>query len=118
MRNLIMLSLLMTSNIAFGQDVGDTAWLLSDQPSKRFLNDSVDGQRFRAKTKVNVLFIEGDRARVKSPDGFGWIDRSSLTLEAPESDFNIDALLQQMNRGGAAGGASSTSLPITIGGGE
>ncbi len=81
----------------------ETMWLSADAPSTRFPDSATAGHGFSAGDKVEVLVREGERARVKSAAGFGWIAASALTDLAPENAspaFDLQALQEMMRKAG------------------
>ncbi|MCP4807475.1 MAG: hypothetical protein GY913_17915 [Proteobacteria bacterium] len=43
-------------------------------------------------TQVEVLFVDGERVRVRLDSNLGWVDASALTAEAPDQPSLLDGI--------------------------
>lgn len=82
----------------------ETLWLVADTTTTRFPDSAAVGYAFKAGDKVDVLVREGERARVKSAAGIGWLAASALTDVAPPEPerpaFDLQALQEMMRKAG------------------
>lgn len=104
----LFLSLLFVPALAFAQDeapegpaiaVGEAVFVTEDVRSKRFVDTDLSGPSFEANESVKVLYLDGERARVRRGSRYGWVDASLLTADNPAAgapiDIDIEALLRE-----------------------
>lgn len=91
----------------------EIVWATDTVESVRFADADVKGPTFEAKARLEVLFRDGDRVRVRRGDSYGWIPAAKTTATAPEGaeteapsqldDEQIRQLIEQMKLGPAQG---------------
>lgn len=70
--------------LTLGAPKGEAQWVTADTATTRFWGDaSVAGPELKAGDPVQLIVIEGDRARVVKGDRYGWLPAALLTTEAP-----------------------------------
>lgn len=62
---------------------GDTRVVTADTPSLRFDGEELPGPTFTAGEQVQVVLVDGERARVYKDDRYGWVPVSALAPVAP-----------------------------------
>jgi len=120
MKFLVVIAGLLLSLSAFAEpEVGEQAWLTENTSSMRFIDAEVAGPEFVSGKAVTVLFVEGERARVKGEKGFGWVALTSLTSEKPATpDLDMDAMLKKLQNMNLDGGAGSAGFTVGSGMGQ
>jgi len=106
MRTILFSGLLLLAPSSFAEEL-ETAWVVDELVSQRFIEGETKGARFETDAEVAVLFREGESARIKGQAGFGWVLNSALTSAAPVKEaVDFEALMERMkgvdlNLGGA-----------------
>lgn len=83
MRLVVSLFALVLALPAAAQEVGDVVELAESANSLRFYDADVTGPVFEAGVALRVLYVEGDRVRLRRGDRYGWVNWSELVFEAP-----------------------------------
>ncbi len=85
MRIVLSLVALLLAVPAFAQEVGETAVMAETTRGDRFPDADVSGANFVEGQEVTVLFVMGDRIRVRRGDQYGWITKANVvsTVDAP-----------------------------------
>ncbi len=85
MRAVLALLTILVSMPSFAIEPGDDALVSADAETTRFLvpDDPTPGPSFDADSRVKVLVIEGDKARVFAGDKYGWLSVSMLADAPP-----------------------------------
>jgi hypothetical protein len=78
MRIAFSLVALLLAAPAFAQDAGETAVMAETTRGDRFPDADVAGANFQVGTEVTVLFVMGDRLRVRRGDQYGWIPKANV----------------------------------------
>ncbi len=91
---------------AWAQDhaTGDEVFMVSETRSERFADADHAGPTFRDAESVTVLYVEGDRVRVRKGDRFGWVDATKVTADSPVVNSNapaFDTTAIELSRPGA-----------------
>ena len=83
MRVLIAIIALFVATPALAQDVGETVVLGTEIRSMRFSDADVTGPTFQEGEEATVLYVLGDRLRLRKADRYGWV---SADVIAPTTD--------------------------------
>lgn len=90
----------------------ETVWAVAETPSARFPDSETPGPVFAEGARLTILVQEGERVRVRSASGYGWINASATTSEEPASapmgaipgmmggaqEFDIEALKKMLEK--------------------
>src|SRR4051794_18391439 len=76
----------------------EVVWATADTPSQRFSDDKIAGPTFTKGEQLELLVRDGDRARVRDGDKFGWVPAASITSTKPAeaASTSPDDLMQQL----------------------
>lgn len=75
--------------------VAEDAYVAAETPSLRFFDADIAGPTFASNTKVEVILRDGDRARVREGDSYGWIAAAALSA-APADPMSDPELMKRL----------------------
>jgi hypothetical protein len=61
----------------------DARWLTEATTAVRFADGTGTGPTLAAGDRVDLIVVEGDKARVRKDDHYGWVPATLLTADAP-----------------------------------
>lgn len=80
--------MLLLSLVAHAQDAapaaGDTRWVAADVEAARFFDSDAHKVSLTANDEVQIVMVDGERARVRKEGSYAWVALTALTAEAPE----------------------------------
>jgi hypothetical protein len=77
------MTLWMVGSVASALEPGEVRWTLERVETARFIGEPTPGPAFEAESRVTVLMVEGDTARVSVGNRYGWLRTDQLTDVEP-----------------------------------
>ena len=104
---------------------GETAWTTRDVAAMRFPDGDLPGPTLVSGDQVEVVLREGDRARIRKDDRYGWVPASALTTEPPPGwqpatgtmpGFDLEAIRASLQKGLTGEAPPAGTPPAPAGG--
>ncbi len=92
MRIVLSLVALLLTVPAFAQEAGETTVMAETTRGDRFPDADVAGANFEEGSEVTVLFVMGDRIRVRRGDQYGWVAKANVvpTVDAVPAEDAVE----------------------------
>lgn len=84
MRHALVILLLAASAAASAADPGDIVAITASVTSERFPDSKIPGPPFEPGARVQLIAVDGGRARVMMRGRFGWVPLEVVDMDPPE----------------------------------
>lgn len=84
MRHALAILFVLASSVAAAAEPGDIVAITEAATSERFPDSKIPGPSFEPGARVQLIAVDGDRARVMMRGRFGWVPLAVVDMDPPK----------------------------------